>query len=176
MYIISKDSKIVTHDIYILITWYSNDRVAQNIFLFKFKKYTLFRPVLSTVKPGYLYELVPPEAPVKGEDWKTVLADVENIIMPGITHWNSPQFHAFFPTGNSYPAIIGDMLCNGIGSIGFSWVRINIHNIENALLRRREKVSRRYLKKILLQETIIRMQRTILEILGIVYLHFSDNL
>ncbi|XP_060863362.1 aromatic-L-amino-acid decarboxylase-like [Metopolophium dirhodum] len=80
------------------------------------------RPVLSTVKPGYLYELVPPEAPVKGEDWKTVLADVENIIMPGITHWNSPQFHAFFPTGNSYPAIVGDMLCNGIGSIGFSWI------------------------------------------------------
>ncbi|VVC42125.1 Hypothetical protein CINCED_3A006683 [Cinara cedri] len=80
------------------------------------------RPVLSTMKPGYLYELVPPEAPVKGEDWKTVLADVEKIIMPGITHWNSPQFHAYFPTGNSFPSIVGDMLSNGIGCIGFSWI------------------------------------------------------
>lgn len=77
---------------------------------------------MSTVQPGYLYKLVPPEAPVKGEDWKTVLTDVEKIIMPGMTHWNSPQFHAFFPTGNSYAAIVGDMLCNGLGCIGFSWV------------------------------------------------------
>lgn len=83
-----------------------------------------FRPVLSTVQPGYLYKLVPPEAPIKGEDWKTVLEDVEKVIMPGITHWSSPQFHAFFPTGNSYPALIGDLLCNGIGCIGFSWVCI----------------------------------------------------
>lgn len=83
----------------------------------------IFRPVLSNVEPGYLYKLVPPEAPEKGEDWKTVLADVENIIMPGITHWNSPQFHAYFPVANSYPAIIGDILCNGIGCMGFSWVR-----------------------------------------------------
>lgn len=135
------------HDIYIPTTCYNNDYIVQNFFLFKFKKYTRFRPVLSSVKPGYLYELVPPEAPVKGEDWKTVLADVENIIMPGITHWNSPQFHAFFPTGNSYPAIIGDMLCNGIGSIGFSWVRRYINNIENASLRRREKAFRRYLRE-----------------------------
>lgn len=74
------------------------------------------------MKPGYLYELVPPEAPVKGEDWRAVMADVENIIMPGITHWNSPQFHAYFPTSNSYPSLIGDMLCSGIGCIGFSWV------------------------------------------------------
>uniref|UniRef100_A0A2H8TM60 Aromatic-L-amino-acid decarboxylase n=1 Tax=Melanaphis sacchari TaxID=742174 RepID=A0A2H8TM60_9HEMI len=80
------------------------------------------RPVISTMKPGYLYKMVPSEAPIKGEHWKTVLDDVERIIMPGITHWNSPQFHAYFPTGNSYPAIIGDMLCNAIGSIGFSWI------------------------------------------------------
>lgn len=82
-----------------------------------------FRPVLSSVTPGYLYDLVPPEAPVKGEDWKKVMEDVEKIIMPGISHWASPQFHAYFPCGNSYPSIIGDMLSNGIGCIGFSWVR-----------------------------------------------------
>ncbi|XP_050540688.1 aromatic-L-amino-acid decarboxylase-like isoform X2 [Daktulosphaira vitifoliae] len=80
------------------------------------------KPAVSTVKPGYLYDLVPSEAPVKGEDWKTVFADIEKIIMPGITHWQSPQFHAFFPTGNSYPAIVGDLLSTGIGCVGFSWI------------------------------------------------------
>lgn len=83
------------------------------------------RPVLSTVKPGYLYDLVPPEAPAQGEDWRKVMTDVENIIMPGITHWNSPQFHAYYPAANSYPAVIGDLLSNGLGCLGISWVRYN---------------------------------------------------
>lgn len=34
------------------------------------------------------------------------MADIERVIMPGITHWHSPQFHAYFPTANSYPAIV----------------------------------------------------------------------
>lgn len=38
------------------------------------------------------------------------------------THWNSPNFYAFYPTGNSYPAVIGDLLCNSIGGIGLSWI------------------------------------------------------
>lgn len=39
-----------------------------------------------------------------------------------VTHWNSPHFHAFYPTANSYPAIVGEILSNGIGCIGFSWL------------------------------------------------------
>lgn len=39
-----------------------------------------------------------------------------------MTHWNSPQFHAFYPAGNSYPAIVGDIIANGLGCIGFSWI------------------------------------------------------
>ena len=42
--------------------------------------------------------------------------------MPGVTHWHSPQFHAYFPTGNSYPAIVADILSDAIGCIGFSWI------------------------------------------------------
>ena len=48
--------------------------------------------------------------------------DVERVIMPGVTHWHSPQFHAYFPTANSYPAIVADMLSDAIGCIGFSWI------------------------------------------------------
>jgi aromatic-L-amino-acid/L-tryptophan decarboxylase len=42
--------------------------------------------------------------------------------MPGVTHWQSPQFHAYYPTANSYPAIVADMLSGAIACIGFTWI------------------------------------------------------
>ena len=41
-----------------------------------------------------------------------------------MTHWQHPRFHAYFPAGNSYPSILGDMLGDAIGCVGFSWVRL----------------------------------------------------
>ena len=43
------------------------------------------------VAPGYLRTLVPEQAPEQGEDWRTVMKDVERVIMPGVTHWHHPQ-------------------------------------------------------------------------------------
>lgn len=80
------------------------------------------RRVLPTVQPGYLRPLIPDVAPIKPENWQDVMADIERVIMPGVTHWHSPQFHAYFPTANSYPAIVADMLSGAIACIGFSWV------------------------------------------------------
>uniref|UniRef100_A0A1B6G856 Tyrosine decarboxylase n=1 Tax=Cuerna arida TaxID=1464854 RepID=A0A1B6G856_9HEMI len=79
------------------------------------------RPVISTVQPNYLRSLLPREAPTDPEPWEDVMADVENKIMPGITHWQHPRFHAYFPAGNSYPSILGDMLSDIIACVGFSW-------------------------------------------------------
>ena len=76
------------------------------------------RRVLPTVKPGYLRPLIPSEAPEEPETWEEVMADIDRVIMPGVTHWHSPQFHAYFPTANSYPAIVADMLSDAIGCIG----------------------------------------------------------
>ncbi|KAF0757511.1 aromatic-L-amino-acid decarboxylase [Aphis craccivora] len=81
------------------------------------------RKVLSSVKPGYLRPLLPTEAPNDPENWKDVMSDVEKLIMPGVTHWHSPRFHAYFPTANSYPAIVADILSDSIACIGFSWVK-----------------------------------------------------
>lgn len=64
------------------------------------------RRVLPEVQPGYLQPLIPDAAPVKPESWQDVMADIERVIMPGVTHWHSPRFHAYFPTANSYPAIV----------------------------------------------------------------------
>ncbi|XP_060831831.1 3,4-dihydroxyphenylacetaldehyde synthase-like [Bombus pascuorum] len=80
------------------------------------------RNVLADVEPGYLSKLIPEEAPQKPEDWQQVLIDVERFILPGVTHWNSPNFHAFYPAGNSYPAIVADILSAAIGNIGLSWI------------------------------------------------------
>ena len=66
--------------------------------------------------------LLPDEAPESPDKWQDVMADIEKIIMPGVTHWHSPRFHAYFPTANSYPAIVADMLSGAIACIGFTWV------------------------------------------------------
>ncbi|XP_012265736.1 tyrosine decarboxylase-like [Athalia rosae] len=77
--------------------------------------------VTADVDPGYLRPLLPSEAPVKPESWDDIMKDVDSKIMPGITHWQHPRFHAYFPSGNSFPSILGDMLSDAIGCIGFSW-------------------------------------------------------
>ncbi|XP_041377556.1 aromatic-L-amino-acid decarboxylase-like isoform X2 [Gigantopelta aegis] len=79
------------------------------------------RKVTPDVEPGYLRELLPKCAPNRGEDFQDIMKDVERAIMPGITHWQHPNFHAYFPAGNSFPSILGDMLSDAIGCIGFSW-------------------------------------------------------
>nr|CAH7733330.1 unnamed protein product [Callosobruchus chinensis] len=77
--------------------------------------------VTPDVEPGYLRQLLPNEAPVDPEDWDDIMKDVEKKIMPGVTHWQHPGFHAYFPSGNSFPSILADMLSDAIGCIGFSW-------------------------------------------------------
>ncbi|RNA14764.1 tyrosine decarboxylase-like, partial [Brachionus plicatilis] len=77
--------------------------------------------VTPDVEPGYLKSLLPREAPVKAEQWDSIFKDFESKILPGITHWQHPRFHAYFPAGNSYPSILGEILSAGLGIVGFSW-------------------------------------------------------
>lgn len=78
--------------------------------------------VLPSVEPGYLLDLLPKEMPEQPESWKEVLGDINRVIKPGLTHWQSPNMHAYYPTSTSYPSIVGEMLASGFGIIGFSWV------------------------------------------------------
>ncbi len=78
-------------------------------------------PVLSRVEPGQIRSSLPPHAPEKGEPFDAVLADIEKLILPGITHWQSPNFFAFFPANASGPAILGDLLSSGLGVQGMLW-------------------------------------------------------
>nr|XP_018917349.1 PREDICTED: aromatic-L-amino-acid decarboxylase isoform X2 [Bemisia tabaci] len=79
------------------------------------------RRVTPVVSPGWLKHQIPSEAPLEPESFDDILKDVEEKIMPGVTHWQHPRFHAYFPSGASFPAIMADILSDGIGCIGFSW-------------------------------------------------------
>jgi aromatic-L-amino-acid decarboxylase len=78
-------------------------------------------PVLSQVKPGEIRASLPERAPQQGEPFAALLKDVEEKILPGITHWQSPNFYAFFPGNGSGPGILGDLLSSGLGVQGMLW-------------------------------------------------------
>ena len=78
-------------------------------------------PVLSRVKPGDVRSSLPAEAPLAGEDMATILADFENKILPGITHWNHPGFMAYFAITGSGPGVLGEMLAAGLNVNGMLW-------------------------------------------------------
>ncbi len=78
-------------------------------------------PVLAQVAPGEIRERLPARAPEHGEAFEQMLRDVDEILMPGITHWQSPNFFGFFPANNSGPSILGDLLSSGLGVQGMIW-------------------------------------------------------
>ncbi|XP_045766403.1 aromatic-L-amino-acid decarboxylase-like isoform X1 [Maniola jurtina] len=80
------------------------------------------RKVLPSVEPGYLIKTAPENAPEQPEKWEHVLKEFCEIVMPGVTHWHSPQFHAYFPHGSSFGNIIGSLLSEGIAVMGFTWI------------------------------------------------------
>ncbi len=78
-------------------------------------------PVLSQVKPGQIREQLPAQAPSQGESLDAMLRDLEKTLLPGITHWQSPNFFAFFPANSSGPSILGELLSAGLGVQGMLW-------------------------------------------------------
>jgi aromatic-L-amino-acid/L-tryptophan decarboxylase len=78
-------------------------------------------PVLSRVMPGEIRSKLPSSAPQKGEPFDQILGDIERVILPGITHWQSPNFYAYFPSNSSGPGILGDLLSSGLGVQGMLW-------------------------------------------------------
>ena len=78
-------------------------------------------PVLSQAKPGQIRASLPPDPPAHGEAFEALLKDVHQLILPGVTHWQSPNFFAYFPANGSGPGILGDLLSSGLGVQGMLW-------------------------------------------------------
>ncbi|KAF5283291.1 hypothetical protein FQA39_LY17355 [Lamprigera yunnana] len=79
------------------------------------------RRVFPDKVPGFLRSQIPESAPIEGQPWLQIFADIETIIMPSVTHWQSPHMHAYFPALNSFPSLLGDMLADAINCLGFTW-------------------------------------------------------
>src|SRR5215471_15112350 len=78
-------------------------------------------PVLSRVEPGQVRSALPAHPPEHGEPFDAVLRDLDEVILPGITHWQSPSFFAYFPANASGPAMLAELLSAGLGVQGMLW-------------------------------------------------------
>ncbi|KAG8489051.1 hypothetical protein CXB51_017055 [Gossypium anomalum] len=79
-------------------------------------------PVLSQVEPGYLRNLLPDSAPNQPDSFQHVLDDIQAKILPGVTHWQSPNYFAYYPSNSSVAGFVGEMLSAGLNIVGFSWI------------------------------------------------------
>lgn len=78
-------------------------------------------PVLSQNKPGQIKESQPASPPARGENFDEVLADVDRVVVPGMTHWNHPAFFAYFSTSGSMPGILGEMFAAAFNVNAMLW-------------------------------------------------------
>src|SRR5262245_33521666 len=78
-------------------------------------------PVLAQVKPGEVRSRMPAQPPEHGESFEEILRDLDQVVVPGLTHWQSPNFFAYFPANASPPSILGDLVASGLGVQGMLW-------------------------------------------------------
>ena len=78
-------------------------------------------PVLCQARPGEIRARLPKHPPESGEPFAAVMRDLDRIVLPGLTHWQSPSFFAFFPSNNSGPSVLGELLAAGLGVQGMLW-------------------------------------------------------
>ncbi|MGA9275908.1 pyridoxal-dependent decarboxylase [Ilumatobacter sp.] len=80
------------------------------------------RPIQARVDPGDVRAALPEHPPTAPEPFDAVMADVDRVILPGITNWQHPRWFAYFPANNSFPSILGELMSAGLGVQGMSWV------------------------------------------------------
>jgi len=78
-------------------------------------------PVLAQVEPGDIRKRLPPSPPEQGEPFANVLRDLDEILLPGVTHWQSPRFFAYFSNSAAEPGILAELLAATLNSVGFLW-------------------------------------------------------
>lgn len=78
-------------------------------------------PVMSQVEPGSIKAKLPPSPPEAPESWGAIFRDLEDILVPGLSHWQSPRFFGYFPSNGMLSSVLGDYLSSGLGVLGLSW-------------------------------------------------------
>ena len=78
-------------------------------------------PVMSRVQPGEIEALLPAAAPREAQGLATIAADLDRVVLPGITHWNHPGWFAYFPSNTDLSSVLADLVSAGLGPQGMSW-------------------------------------------------------
>jgi aromatic-L-amino-acid decarboxylase len=78
-------------------------------------------PVMSRAEPGSVKAQIPEQPPAQGEPFEAILRDVEEILVPGLSHFQSPRFFGYFPANAELSSVLGDYISTGLGALGISW-------------------------------------------------------
>jgi aromatic-L-amino-acid/L-tryptophan decarboxylase len=78
-------------------------------------------PVMAATEPGAVRARLPAEPPAQPEPFSAILADVDAIVLPALSHWQHPSFFAYFPSNATLASVLGDYLSTGLGVLGLSW-------------------------------------------------------
>jgi aromatic-L-amino-acid decarboxylase len=78
-------------------------------------------PVMSRVEPGSIRAQLPTTPPEQPESFDALMRDLEQIILPGLSHWQHPRFFGYFPSNGVLSSVLGDYLSTGLGVLGLSW-------------------------------------------------------
>ncbi|WP_326552921.1 pyridoxal-dependent decarboxylase [Micromonospora sp. NBC_01813] len=78
-------------------------------------------PVLAATPPGAVTRALPAAPPEQGEPFDAILADLDRVVVPGLTHWQHPGFFGYFPANTSAPSVLGDLVSAGLGVQGMLW-------------------------------------------------------
>ena len=78
-------------------------------------------PVMSQAAPGDIRARLPAAPPALPEDFQAILADLDRVILPGLSHWQHPRFFGYFPSNGELASVLGDYLSTGLGVLGLSW-------------------------------------------------------
>src|SRR5665647_3947365 len=79
------------------------------------------RPVMSRSAPGEIKAQLPAQPPVAPEPFANVLADLDTIVLPGLSHFQHPRFFGYFPSNGLLASVLGDYASTGLGVLGLSW-------------------------------------------------------
>lgn len=78
-------------------------------------------PVMARVEPGAIRAQLPDSPPESPESFETLFQDLEQLIVPGLSHWQHPRFYGYFPANATLSSVLGDYLSTGLGVLGLSW-------------------------------------------------------
>src|SRR5438045_1978096 len=78
-------------------------------------------PAMAQTEPGEIKAQLPPAPPDAPEPFEAIVADLDRIVVPGLSHWQHPRFFGYFPSNGSLASVLGDYVSTGLGVLGLAW-------------------------------------------------------